>query len=183
MSADVQVLQGYKLYRVFCPQGCGMLAMMRRAHSARCRAHDRGVAEKFTDEVVCMLQHICAVLDMPFCLLQQYPLALRGKDGRFMFDKRARVDLVLAHHGRLLGVEVHGAKEHAADQHTMQLDALKQEAWARKGRSVVGALCVVWGHGVREAATGKPVSLTYEEWYDDTAEMLHQAVITLIACK
>lgn len=83
------------------------------------------------------------------------------------------MDLVLVHKAKLLGIEVHGSREHVASTQTQQLDALKQEGWLRKGKAVCGKLCVVWGPDVQgNALCGS--------WEQATAMLLQSAVASLI---
>lgn len=126
-------------------------------------------------DVVSMLLQATQQLAAECTLLQQYPLALRDAHGRFVHDARGRVDLVLVHNGRMLGIEVHGSREHINNQLTRELDALKQESWHRKGKCAWGALRPIWGNGV-----GAP-KRTLPEWYADAFADVQEVVQSFIA--
>lgn len=87
-----------------------------------------------------------AVADVPGVhVMQQVPLATRSKNGRFRSGKPAKVDIALARHCRMLGIEVHGGREHASKAVTLCADKRKRRAWSH-GALNAGPLIEVLGY-------------------------------------
>lgn len=181
-----QIWPGYSICKARCAcESCPIFAVIRTAEqreSPDCRAHGPQ-NELATADIVRALQselqangHANSV-----CILQQLPLGTPGPQNKARKGKRAKVDLGVLHVAArlVLGVEVHGSKEHVlaeqrraqprtpfgstSRQSTTARDERKRKAWSKQ-RAGSGALHEILG--------AKVLKQSKQEWCTDMTQAL-----------
>lgn len=134
----------YTAVPVHCPEDCGCLTFVQDSGTkGACRGHLQ--VEKSVPHVLSVVLEATST-DHEAVVYQQVPLRTRSPQGTFRAGSPAKIDLAVAKHGNLLGIEVHGGKEHMSKRVTLNADSRKRTAWralAKEGNH--GCLLEVWG--------------------------------------
>lgn len=190
-----QLWPGYGLCKAQCAcESCPVFAVVKDSEQQTppaCRAHGPN-KELATADIVRALQSELQARghDNDACILQQLPLGTRGPQNKARKGKRARVDLGVLHVVAclLLGIEVHGSKEHVmaeqrrtqprtqfggkSKQVTTGRDKRKRTAWKKQS----------WRSGaLHEVLGARVLQQSKQQWCADMTQALQARLHLFLA--